>query len=123
MAEGEAADSLITEQPDIISPPPKQQTSVSDRSDKSGQQASSISPKQPSSKPINHAEEKLTYAQGAIQERRSLLKTWLATVIGTAIALALGSGIKDLRGLVTTSMTAGSIAFVVGALGNNHGNR
>lgn len=52
----------------------------------------------------------LTYSQVAIAERRSLLKTWLATVIGTAVAFALVSGIKDIRALVTTSMSAGSIA-------------
>ncbi len=112
MAESEAADSLITEQqPEIISPPSKQKTSVSDTSDKSAQLSGSI--------PNNHAEEKLTQSQGAIQERRSLLKTWLATVIGTAIAFALVSGIKDLRALITTSMTAGSIGFVVAAFNNS----
>ncbi|GAB4545756.1 MAG: hypothetical protein Tsb0014_40060 [Pleurocapsa sp.] len=36
-----------------------------------------------------------------------------------AIAFALVSGIKDIRALVTTSMSAGSIAFVVSALGNS----
>ncbi len=112
MAEGEAADSLKKEQqPEINSPPPKQKTSVSDKSDK---QAGSI--------PNNHAEEKLTQSQAAIQERRALLKTWLATVIGTAIAFALVSGIKDLRALITTSMTAGSIGFVVATF-NNSGER
>jgi hypothetical protein len=63
----------------------------------------------------------LTYSQIAIAERRMLLKTWLATVIGTAIAFALVSGIKDIRALVTTSMSAGSIAFVVSAIGNGNG--
>ena len=109
MAESEAADSLITEQqPEINSPPPKQKTSVSN---KSAQPANSI--------PNNHPEEKHTQSQAAIQERRALLKTWLATVIGTAIAFALVSGIKDLRALITTSMTAGSIGFVVAAFSNN----
>ena len=41
-------------------------------------------------------------------------------MIGTAIAFALVSGIKDIRALVTTSMSAGSIAFVVSALGNSN---
>ncbi len=112
MAEGEAADSLKTgQQPEINSPPPKQKTSVSDKSDKSAQPADSI--------PNNHTEEKLTQSQAAIQERKALLKTWLATVIGTAIAFALVSGIKDLRALITTSMTAGSIGFVVAAFNNS----
>ena len=112
MAESEAADSLITEQqPEIISPLSKQKTSVSDTSDNSAQPANSI--------PNNHPEEKHTQSQAAIQERRALLKTWLATVIGTAIAFALVSGIKDLRALITTSMTAGSIGFVVAAFSNN----
>jgi hypothetical protein len=61
----------------------------------------------------------ITYSQIAIAERRSLLNTWLSTVVGTAVAFALVSGIKDLRALVTTSMSAGSIAFVVSALGNS----
>ncbi len=47
----------------------------------------------------------------------------MASVIGTAIAIALVSGIKDIRALVTTSMSAGSIAFVVSALGNSNGNK
>ena len=113
MAESEAADSLKTEQqPEINSPPLKQQNSVSDKFNKSAQPADSI--------PNNHPEEKHTQSQAAIQERRALLKTWLATVIGTAIALALVSGIKDLRALITTSMTAGSIGFVVTALNNQN---
>jgi hypothetical protein len=32
------------------------------------------------------------------------------------------SGIKDLRALITTSMSAGSIAFVVSALSNSRNN-
>jgi hypothetical protein len=67
--------------------------------------------------------EKLSILQVAERERKSLLKTWLATVIGTAVAFALVSGIKDIRALVTTSMSAGSIAFVVSALGNSSGNK
>jgi hypothetical protein len=47
----------------------------------------------------------------------------LATVIGTAIAFALVSGIKDIRALITTSMSAGSIAFVVSALANSSDNK
>jgi hypothetical protein len=70
----------------------------------------------------SHLTPKLAYSQIVIAERRSLLKTWLATVIGTAIAFALVSGIKDIRALVTTSMSAGSIAFVVSALGNSRNN-
>lgn len=71
----------------------------------------------------SHPTPKLAYSQIVIAERRSLLKTWLASVIGTAIAFALVSGIKDIRALVTTSMSAGSIAFVVSALGNSSGNK
>jgi hypothetical protein len=89
---------------------------VSDTSDKSDKQAGSIPPKHSKLSQAHCNPQKLTYAQGAIQERRSLLKNWLATVIGTAIAFALVSGIKDIRALVTTSMSAGSIAFVVSAL-------
>jgi hypothetical protein len=70
----------------------------------------------------SHPTHKLAYSQVAIAERRSLLKTWLASVIGTAIAFALVSGIKDLRALITTSMSAGSIAFVVSALSNSRNN-
>jgi hypothetical protein len=71
----------------------------------------------------SHPTPQLTYSQVAFAERRSLLKTWLASIIGTAIAFALVSGIKDLRALVTTSMSAGSIAFVVSALGNSNDNK
>ncbi|VEP14025.1 hypothetical protein H1P_2320010 [Hyella patelloides LEGE 07179] len=81
--------------------------------------SSSVTLKQPTD---SHPTPQLTYSQVAIAERRSLLKTWLASVIGTAIAFALVSGIKDIRALVTTSMSAGSIAFVVSALGNDRGN-
>jgi hypothetical protein len=101
----------------IASSPESQKQSVSDLSDK---QTSSIAPKQPTN---SHPIPQLTYSQVAIAERRSLLKTWMATVIGTAIACALVSGIKDIRALVTTSMSAGSIAFVVSALGNSSGNK
>ena len=99
-----------------------QQQQVSDTSDKTDNQPESIQLKQPNLKPIIHTTEKQTYFQGATTERRTLLKTWLATVIGTAIAFALVSGIKDIRALLTTSMSAGSIAFVVSALGNSNGN-
>jgi hypothetical protein len=96
---------------------------VLDTSEQTDKQTDSIKLKQTNLKSITHSTEKLTYSQGAIQERRTLLKTWMATVIGTAIAFALVSGIKDLRALVTTSMSAGSIAFVVSALGNSSGNK
>jgi hypothetical protein len=86
-------------------------------------QTDSIKLKQINLKSITHSTEKLTYSQIAITERRTLLKTWMASVIGTAIAFALVSGIKDLRALVTTSVSAGSIAFVVSALGNSSGNK
>jgi hypothetical protein len=39
--------------------------------------------------------------------------------IRTEIAFALVSEIKDIRALVTTSMSAGSITFVISALGNS----
>jgi hypothetical protein len=61
------------------------------------------------------------------------MEIWVDQVVGLvelvenshqpAIAFALVSGIKDLRALVTTSMSAGSIAFVVTALGNSKGNK
>jgi hypothetical protein len=96
---GEPVSSPITEQTPSIS-------NISDISDK----------------PIDSAE-RLSILQVAERERKLLLKTWLATVIGTAIACALVFGIKDLKALVTTSMSAGSIAFVVSAVGNGNGNR
>ena len=119
---------------EIVSSPKPQKQSVSDTSDKQAERTThagelnspvvsdSIAPKQPLTT-VSHPTPQLTYAQGATQERRALLKTWLATVIGTAIAFALVSGIKDLRALVTTSMSAGSIAFVVSVLGNSNGNK
>jgi hypothetical protein len=105
LAEDEAADTL-TDSP-VSSPIIDRTPSVSDKSDIPN-------------KPIDSAE-KLSLLQVAERERKSLLKTWLATVIGTAVAFALVSGIKDIRALVTTSMSAGSIAFVVSALGNSNG--
>jgi hypothetical protein len=96
---------------------------VLDTSEQTDKQTDSIKLKQINLKSITHSTEKLTYSQIAITERRSLLKTWMASVIGTAIAFALVSGIKDLRALVTTSMSAGSIAFVVSALSNSSGNK
>lgn len=94
-----------------------------DTSEQTDKQTDSIKLKQTNLKSITHSTEKPTYSQGAIQERRTLLTTWMATVIGTAIAFALVSGIKDLRALITTSMSAGSIAFVVSALGNSSGHK
>ena len=112
---------MFEEASNIASSVESQKQSGSDKSDK---QTNSITSKQPNSKPIvDHPTPKLTYSQVAIAERRSLLKTWLASVIGTACAFALVSGIKDMRALVTTSMSAGSIAFVVTAQGNNNGNK
>jgi hypothetical protein len=96
---------------------------VLDTSEQAEQQTDSNKPKQTNLKSITHSTEKPTYSQGAIQERKSLLKTWMASVIGTAIAFALVSGIKDLRALITTSMSAGSIAFVVSALANSSGHK
>jgi Flp pilus assembly protein TadB len=58
----------------------------------------------------------LAYSSGATRERRSLLKIWCACVVGTALSFSLVSGIKDIRSLVTTSLSAGSFAFVVSAI-------
>ena len=89
-------------QPEVVSTTTKTpKRSVSDTSDKSDRQTDSIITKQPTS---SHALPQLTYSQVAIAERKSLLKTWLASVIGTAVAFALVSGIKDIKALVTTSV-------------------
>ncbi len=107
---------MFEEASNIASSPELKKQPISDKSDKPDKQTDSVTPKQPiNSQPTPQ----LTYSQVAIAERRSLLKTWLASVIGTAIAFALVSGIKDIRALVTTSMSAGSIAFVVSAIGNS----
>ena len=47
---------------------------------------------------------------GADAERRSLLKTWTACVIGTAVAFSLVVGVKDWRSLFTASLSGGSSA-------------
>ncbi len=61
------------------------------------------------------------------------MEIWVNQVVGLvelvenshqpALALALVSGLKDMRALLTTSLSSGSIAFVVSALGNSNGNR
>ena len=48
--------------------------------------------------------------------RRSLLKSWLIGALGAAVALALVPGKKDWQTLLTTTLSAGSVAFVVSVL-------
>jgi hypothetical protein len=60
---------------------------------------------------------RLAYSSGAALERKSLLKIWCACVVGTALSFSLVSGVRDIRSLVTTSLSAGSVAFVVSAIG------
>ena len=48
---------------------------------------------------------------GASLERRSLLKSWVTCVFCTAAVFALISGVKDIKALVTTALSAGSLAF------------
>jgi len=37
-------------------------------------------------------------------------------VIGTTVAVMLVNGVKDIRSLITTSLSAGSVSFVVSVL-------
>lgn len=64
------------------------------------------------------------YQRGVESERRaatrissrSLLKSWAACVIGSAVAFGLVVGVREWRSLATASLTGGSVGVVVSAL-------
>ena len=56
------------------------------------------------------------YQRGAESERRSLIKTWLSCVVGSAVAFGLVIGVKEWRSLITASLTGGSVGVVISVL-------
>ncbi len=56
------------------------------------------------------------YTKGVKDTKRKLLFCWLIGALGAAVALAVVPGKKDVRSLVTTTLSAGSVAFVVSVL-------
>ncbi len=56
------------------------------------------------------------YTKGVKDTKRKLLFCWLIGALGAAVALAFVPGKKDVRSLVTTTLSAGSVAFVVSVL-------
>ena len=56
------------------------------------------------------------YRKGAECERRSLIKTWAACVLGSAVAFGLVVGIREWRSLIITSLGAGSVGVVLTVL-------
>jgi hypothetical protein len=91
--------------------------SVSDQADLTDKLPDRTEKEKPIEPRCTSSDLEVAYLRGAAIARRSLLKTWCACVVGTALSFSLVSGLKDVRSLVTTSLSAGSVAFIVSAIG------